>query len=943
MSGTRKKGRLSRLAQCIRKTSATAAVKRGSMPDAATYNPDVFNPAMSAKFTKLIEKIKSLDAQDISEFGTKFKHFIFTDIRESAYGAKALASFMIAAGFDLRMGRGVSHMKRDGVLVETRKGAVRFLEKDPVAGGSNGFALLQSLPMWNNPLSVTTKKAILTCFNKRPDNVNGELLRIVILDSKYKEGIDLFDVKYVHLLEPAIASSDLTQAIGRATRFCGQKGLHFIPKQGWPLQVYIYHTELPNRAPFLLGDGLADKQSVDAHELMLKHSGLDLALMNLTKELTILSITTAVDYDLNYKINNFDIESALLEATDTVVVEIAMTGGARRKLVAIHSVKDITPAVLRRCQKRQSRLFPFSKARMAMVARSMGMTAPKKAKRAYYCDQLQNNPEYLESLLKPVPVSMRSLEVLGSTPNRLTSWRASRRASRRTSPNQNEENALLAVRSLFRTPTLPAKSHKDLDELADMPFDAFQKGILNLYEEYKWEAPIVKSGCDAVQSGKTGTAVSFTRTQDFVRHYLTPDSPFKGLLAWHSVGTGKTCMAVATASSHFEKAGYTILWVTRNALMADVYKNIFGAVCSIPIMEHLKTKELPESLTEQKRLLSRAWLPPISYRTFQNALQGKNELGRMLKAKHADPLHKTFLIMDEIHKLQDGDLGAAEAADFAVIQDFIHKSYSASGSESVRPLLMTATPITDTPKDLFEILNTLIPLADQRLLPFSEFRERFTDENGVISAEGRNYFQDRAKGLISYLNRELDPTTFAQPVFHTVRVPMGEAVLPSLEHFVEKCMSGVEAAKDAGTEDCDALESEMSREIAALDSGLTSKERRSLAAELKRTYTVRIRACKAAGRATRKARATAVKSVLKTTRSCYIQEKKKYRGAFAESQRVALESCFQKPPRLDFHEKAAFDAEVERRLGMDDDRSTTGAVKIPFEAPARGHLDPRAF
>jgi hypothetical protein len=69
-----------------------------------------------------------------------------------------------------------------------------------------------------------------------------------------------------------------------------------------------------------------------------------------------------------------------------------------------------------------------------------------------------------------------------------------------------------------------------------------------------------------------------------------------------------------------------------------------------------------------------------------------------------------------------------------------------------------------------------------------------------------------------------------------------------------------------------------------------------------------------------------------------MQEKKKYRGAFAESQRVALESCFQKPPRLDFHEKAAFDAEVERRLGMDDDRSTTGAVKIPFEAPARGHL-----
>jgi hypothetical protein len=167
MPGTRKKGRISRLAQCIRKTSATASIKRTSMPDAPTYNPDVFNATMSAKFTKLIDTIKNLDTQDMLKHGTKFKHFIFTDIRESAYGAKALASFMIAAGFDLRMGRGASHMKREGVLVETKKGAVRFLEK--ASGGSNGFALLQSLPMWNNPLSVSTKRAILTSFNKRPE------------------------------------------------------------------------------------------------------------------------------------------------------------------------------------------------------------------------------------------------------------------------------------------------------------------------------------------------------------------------------------------------------------------------------------------------------------------------------------------------------------------------------------------------------------------------------------------------------------------------------------------------------------------------------------------------------------------------------------------------------------------------------------------------------
>ena len=885
------------------------------MPDAATYDPHLFTPEMSAKFTKLIEKIKNLDAKDMTEHGTKYKHFIFTDIREAAYGAKALASFMIAAGFDLRMGKGKAHVKRSGELVETKTGATRFLEKDPVAGGSNGFALLQSLPLWKNPLSVTTKKAILTCYNKRPENVNGELLRIVILDSKFKEGIDLFDVKYVHLLEPAIALSDLTQAIGRATRYCGQKGLHFIPREGWPLQVYIYHTELPNRVPFLLGNG----QKVDAHELMLTKSGLDLALLNLTKELTVLSISSAVDYDLNYKINNFDIESALLDAAETVIAEVGMAGGARPKLMAIHSVDDITPKLLTRCEKRQSRLFPFSAVRMASVARSLGIPAPKKAKRAYYCAQLQNNPQYLESLLRPAPSSRRSLDVLGGTPGRTITAHS---------------NETMTVRSLFPTPARPTKSYEDLASLSDLPFPEFQQGILNLYKQYKWTAPIVKSGCDSVQSGKTGAPVTFTRTQDFVRHYLTPDSPFKGLLAWHSVGTGKTCMAVAAASTQFEQAGYTILWVTRNALMADVYKNIFGAVCSIPIMETLKTKELPAELKAQKRLLSRAWLPPISYRTFQNALQGKNELGRMLKAKHADPLHKTFLIMDEIHKLQDGDLGAAEAADFSVIQDFIHSSYMKSGLDSVRPLLMTATPITDTPKELFEILNTLIPSAARRLMPFPEFRERYADEKGVISEAGRDYFRTRAKGLISYLNRELDPTTFAQPVFHTVHVPVGEAVLPALESLVDKCMAGVNpAVEDEVAEDCSRLEAERAAEIAATGA-LPPKERRPAVADIKRTYKARIRDCKAAARATRKARKTAGKTALKATRSCFTREKKTYRGSFAASQRVALESCFGKPPKSDFHAKKAFDAEVQRRLGgSEDDRSTTGAVKTPVGLP----------
>ena len=651
---TKKAGRLSKLAQCVRKTANTVRLPRALMPDAENFDESDISPDMSNKFTRLIKQIKDLDEADMKEHKQQFKHFIFTDIRESAYGAKAVASFLLAAGFELQMEHQDKYITRQGKLVKTKLGQTVYEQNK---NDGKGFAILQSLPLWKNSLSVETKKTILKVFNSRPENTYGELLRIIVLDSKFKEGIDLYDVKYVHLLEPSIATSDLKQAVGRATRYCGQKGLPFQPKSGWKLQVFIYNTILPYGEPFFLKD--KEQKEIDAHSLMLENSGLDLAMINLTQEITILAIQSAVDYELNYNINNFKVEQALLE-------------------------------------------------------------------------------------------------------------------------EQGEEEQAFSRPSAIPT---------NLDE----------------FKKYKWTKPIVENGCTSPM--EKGKAANFTKTQDFIRHYLTPERPIKGLLAWHSVGTGKTCMAVAAATTKFEQAGYTILWVTRNALMADVYKNIFGTICSIPLMK--EGVKIPEDPKKQKRLLSKNWMAPVSYRTFQNALEKKNELGRTLYKKNpTDPLYKTFLVIDEIHKLHDGDLSAAEAADFHIIQDFIFKSYQESGQDSVRPLLMTATPITDSPKELFEIINTLIPNEAKRFSTLKDFRKKYTDADGSISDQGKKYYKERASGLVSYLNREFDPTTFTQPNFKTISVPLSTSDNSDIPAFIDAYMKelGIDnlISEEMKEKDCDA-------------------------------------------------------------------------------------------------------------------------------------------
>ena len=48
--------------------------------------------------------------------------------------------------------------------------------------------------MFDQPINVSTKKQILANFNKRPENIHGKEIRFIIMDSGFKEGIDLFDV-----------------------------------------------------------------------------------------------------------------------------------------------------------------------------------------------------------------------------------------------------------------------------------------------------------------------------------------------------------------------------------------------------------------------------------------------------------------------------------------------------------------------------------------------------------------------------------------------------------------------------------------------------------------------------------------------------------------------------------------------------------------------------
>jgi len=671
---------------CIRKKSNWSKSAKEYKFDTETFNPEQFLKDIqerSPKLHALLSKIEKLDAADHDRDGHYYKHFIFCDLKSGNYGAKMLAAAFIAK--DMTMGYTAPKNKgpengKNGKPISAGKplkkklyGKIAFVEKNKLTK-ERSFYLLSSVSVFDQPISVANKKQILATFNKRPDNIHGEDIRFIIMDSGFKEGIDLFDIKYVHIFEPSVNSADQKQVIGRGTRTCGQKGLIFHPTQGWPLHVFIYDLSIPEE---LQHSFLGAKST---HELYLKSLNIDLRMFEFNADLEKTVIFGSVDHELTENIHSFG-------------SEIVGGGPKKKKLV-------------------------------------------------------------VDRTLPPLIINTKGDK-----------------------------------------PVLAYMNGQDMVELSGdrepMTFQEMRQYIRNYFSDTAWGPAKMENLCEeanATVQAKTGGAVTsfikYSPSQEFVRRYFTPQAPVKGMLLWHSVGTGKSCSAIAAATSSFEPQGYTILWVTRTTLKNDIWKNMFNQVCSEVIKRRVQNEGLviPDDSSKRMKLLSKSWkIRPLSYKQFSNLVSKENNFYKTLVSINGkeDPLRKTLLIIDEAHKLYGGGdavLSSTERPNMTALHSSLMNSYTVSGQDSVRLLLMTATPITDSPMELIKLINLCKPSAMQLPDEFPTFSDTFLDTEGHFSEQSRRMFLDKIAGHVSYLNREKDARQFSQPRIQYIMTPVVQNV-----------------------------------------------------------------------------------------------------------------------------------------------------------------------
>jgi hypothetical protein len=1084
----------------IQKFDETCVKNKSNLgKNSAHYNFDnlAFSPEIllkdiglrSPKLPALLKKIHELDSQDKKKYGKLFKHFIFSDLKSNSSGAKLISSAMIAKGYKLgysaKFKKGVVKSNEsdessddddddddDGSpldlfsLERLKKGGakkpkkiyekIKFLSNDELANskGSN-FYLLCSSGVFDQPISVSIKKEILQRFNERPDNIYGENVRFIVMDSGYKEGIDLFDIKYIHIFEPTPIMANQKQIIGRGTRTCGQKGLEFHPTRGWPLKVFIYDLEIPDK----LKHGFDDART--GLELYLKAMNVDVRLFQFTHELEKISVVGSVDYELNKNIHLFSIpdeeaEEDLPEGSEFVY------GGAASKRRTLRLRYDLPPLIVNTNKNSDEIeiLLPDGK---VFVLRSEPKLMNFEETRQYIRDnfsQYEWDPVKMENLCveqkggnrvikytptqdfirhyftpenplkgmllhhsvgtgkchaKDTPILMfdgtikmvqdilEGDELMGddSTPRKVLSLARGQDEMYDVIPVKGDKYTVNSEHILCLKPTRigvsPTKSgsvvkytaryinyktgktngkifdtkdeaehylddmNNDKNYILEIPlneylklsksstqnikgyrtgvsfteqnidFDPYIIGywlgdgskrdpvistqdarvIKYLYDElpkynlslnyqsgydYRISSAIPKGenkllkflqkndlinnkhvphnykintrpiqlellaglidsdgsksykGYDIIQKNKTlsddivfmcrslgfsaylkscekscmykgekktGTYYRISISGDNLyeipvkieRKKLEPRLQKKNVLVTgieiKHVGRGdyygftlngnnryllgdftvthNTCTAIACATSSFEKQGYTIIWVTRTTLKADIWKNMFDQVCNESIREQIVNSDLqiPADQKGRMKLVSKAWrIRPMSYKQFSNLVSKQNAFYNTLVKLNGqeDPLRKTLLIIDEAHKLYSGDLSAIEQPDMQQFHDALMNSYLTSGKNSVKLLLMTATPISRDPLEMIKLINLCKKPDDQLPSTFETFSQEYLDDEGRFTERGQHKYLNNIAGIISYLNREKDARQFSQPQIQKVAVPIIENI-----------------------------------------------------------------------------------------------------------------------------------------------------------------------
>lgn len=326
----------------------------------------------------------------------------------------------------------------------------------------------------------------------------------------------------------------------------------------------------------------------------------------------------------------------------------------------------------------------------------------------------------------------------------------------------------------------------------------FQNKIYNKREFYYHKIPYRNILTDykdikKLRDEKCGMNFELRTQQYLLSNFINPNTPFKGLLIYHGVGTGKTCTAITIAENFKEqvtKYGTKIYILVSGPLIRENWKDELIKCTGETYLKELNNKsgyinEIDNNrLIKQAKLLTTQYYKIISYKSLYKKVLGQKileqKIGETRMKKHykktiegeyerdvsinkIETLDNTLLIVDEAHNLTNNEYGNT-------LIKIISKS------KNLKILLLTATPMINFADEIIEVINYLRPQNDPIIRDLVFTNEKSHDMK--FKEGGKEYLIKMANGYISHY-RGMDPLTFAEIE------EMGE--IPEQMYFTKLC------------------------------------------------------------------------------------------------------------------------------------------------------------
>ena len=303
----------------------------------------------------------------------------------------------------------------------------------------------------------------------------------------------------------------------------------------------------------------------------------------------------------------------------------------------------------------------------------------------------------------------------------------------------------------------------------------------------------IRRGIDPCKGGK---GFELSPTQRFIGQFLSFKTPYMSALLFHGVGVGKTCSAITVAESYLEQfpRKQVIIVAPRN-IQPNFSREIFSET-KLKIGEDEEPNEYmgctgntylkltgmeynrdPAVIMNRVNALKSKRYQLIGYLAFYNYIRDvlDREVSKTLKGERRSQeemkvLSKKFsnrlIIIDEAHNVRDLSEAEEEVSDAPGGKAELNESMAGkkltpylrkllAAAEGTKLLLLTATPMYNSYREIIPILNLL--LINDKKVPVSE--SDFFDAEGNFLEDGERKLGTLLQAYVSFMRGE-NPLAF---------------------------------------------------------------------------------------------------------------------------------------------------------------------------------------